>query len=86
MKRLVEFLKTTVLGGALIVLPVWLAVLLLLKAVMQLQVFVKPVTAALPSEMGRPVTMATRVRSQTPAWPACVAVSRYAAFPFPARS
>jgi uncharacterized membrane protein len=58
MKRILEFLKTTVLGGALVVLPVWLTVLLLLKAVMQLQIFVKPVSAALPEGVGHPRVMA----------------------------
>jgi len=58
MKRIVEFLKTTVLGGALVVLPVWLTVLLLLKAVMQLQIFVKPVSTALPEGVGHPRVMA----------------------------
>jgi len=57
-KRLLEFLKTTVLGGALVVLPAWLTVLLLLKAVMQLQVFVKPVSAALPQGVGHPRVLA----------------------------
>jgi uncharacterized membrane protein len=61
MKRLLEFLKTTVLGGALIVLPVWLTVLLLLKAVMQLQIFVKPVTSALPPDVDHPRVMALLV-------------------------
>src|SRR5262245_34239338 len=58
MKRLIEFLKTTVLGGALVVLPVWLTVLLLLKAVMRLQIFVKPVSAALPEGVVHPRVMA----------------------------
>ena len=58
MKRSIEFLRTTVLGGALVVLPVWLTVLLLLKAVMQLQVFVKPVSTALPEGVVHPRVMA----------------------------
>jgi len=58
MKRSLEFFKTTVLGGALVVLPVWLTVLLLLKAVMQLQIFVKPVSIALPEGIGHPRVMA----------------------------
>jgi len=48
MKRLLGFLKATLLGGVIFVLPTWLAVLLVVKAVMHLQIFVKPVTAELP--------------------------------------
>ena len=33
MKTLVEFLKTTLIGGLLVVLPVWVTILLLLKAI-----------------------------------------------------
>jgi uncharacterized membrane protein len=58
MKRVVDFLKTTVLGGALVVLPAWLTVLLLLKALMQLQVIVKPVGAVLPEGVVHPRVMA----------------------------
>ena len=58
MKRIVESLKTTVLGGALVVLPAWLTVLLLAKALMQLQVIVKPVGAVLPEGVGHPGVMA----------------------------
>ena len=58
MKRIVEFLKTTVLGGALVVLPAWLTVLLLLKALMHLQAIVTPVAAVLPEGLGHPRVMA----------------------------
>jgi uncharacterized membrane protein len=61
MKRFLEFLKTAVLGGALVVLPVWLTVLLLLKAVLQLQIFVKPVSTALPEGVGHPRVLAVLV-------------------------
>ena len=61
MNRIVDFLKTSVVGGALIVLPVWLTVLLLLKAIMQLQVFVKPVSTALPDGVGHPRLIAILV-------------------------
>jgi hypothetical protein len=40
MKHLLSFVKATMLGGVLFVLPAWLAVLLVAKAVMHLQVFV----------------------------------------------
>lgn len=54
MKPLLSFLRTTLLGGVLFVLPVWLAVLLLIKAVMQLRIFVKPVTTELPQDLDHP--------------------------------
>jgi len=51
MKQLIAFLKTTLVGGALVVLPAWLAVLLVAKALMHLQVFVKPVSSHLPASI-----------------------------------
>lgn len=54
MPRFLSFLKTTLLGGAIVILPAWLAVMLLIKAVMQLQVFVKPVSNHLPETVGHP--------------------------------
>jgi uncharacterized membrane protein len=54
MKQLLAFLKATLLGGALFVLPAWLAVLLVAKALTHLQVFVKPVTSHLPESIGHP--------------------------------
>ena len=61
MPRFLSFLKTTILGGALVVLPAWLALLLLFKAVMQLQVFVKPVSSHLPESVGHPRVIAVLV-------------------------
>ncbi|HEY5891702.1 MAG TPA: DUF502 domain-containing protein [Chthoniobacterales bacterium] len=58
MKQLVTFLKVTLLGGVLLVLPAWLAVLLLVKALTQLQVFVKPVTTHLPKDVAHPQLIA----------------------------
>jgi uncharacterized membrane protein len=40
------------------VLPAWLAVLLLLKALMQLRIFVKPVSTHLPEGIGHPLVVA----------------------------
>jgi uncharacterized membrane protein len=54
MKQLLNFLKATLLGGVLFVLPAWLAVLLVAKALMHLQVFVKPVSSHLPEDIGHP--------------------------------
>lgn len=48
MKVLVEFLKTTLIGGLLIVVPTYLAVLLLAKAVGGLLALLGPIVALLP--------------------------------------
>jgi uncharacterized membrane protein len=58
MQRIIAFLKNTFLGGALVVLPAWLAVLLFLKALVQLQVLVKPVSKHLPESIGHPLYVA----------------------------
>ena len=51
MKAIAEFMKTTLIGGLLIVLPVYIAVLLILKAVQGLVTAVKPITAAIPGSV-----------------------------------
>jgi uncharacterized membrane protein len=48
MQRAINLLKTTLLGGLIVVLPAWLAVLLVLKALGHLEIFVKPVSSRLP--------------------------------------
>ena len=48
MKRFLALLKSTLLGGLIVVLPAWLAVLLVLKALAHLQIFVKPIGSHLP--------------------------------------
>jgi len=56
MKRFVAFLKATLLGGVVVVLPAWLAVLLVLKALGHLEIFVKLcflVGALIQTAMGR---------------------------------
>lgn len=58
MKQLLTFLKSTLLGGALFVLPAWLAALLVAKALLQLQVLVKPVTEHLPESVRHPSLIA----------------------------
>ena len=58
MKAVLRFLRTCLLGGALVVLPAWLALLLLFKAVMKLEVFVKPVTKLLPDGVLHPRVVA----------------------------
>ena len=54
MKQRLNFFKVTLLGGVLLVLPAWLAVLLVAKALMQMEVFVKPVISHLPESIEHP--------------------------------
>ena len=49
MKVLAEFTKTTLIGGVLVILPIYIAVLLLAKAVKGLLALLTPVTAQLPA-------------------------------------
>jgi uncharacterized membrane protein len=49
MKTLAEFTKTTLIGGVLIILPIYVAVLLLAKAVKGLLALLTPVTEQLPA-------------------------------------
>ena len=51
MRPIAEFIKTTLIGGLLIVLPVYIAVLLILKALQGLVAAVKPITAAIPGSV-----------------------------------
>ena len=51
MRTIAEFIKTTLIGGIIIVLPVYIAVLLILKAVQGLLAAVKPITAAIPASV-----------------------------------
>jgi hypothetical protein len=58
MKQLLTFLKATLLGGVIFVLPAWLAVLLVAKGLKQLQVLVTPVSSHLPESVGHPRLLA----------------------------
>lgn len=49
MKTLTEFIKTTFIGGILIILPVYASVLLLAKAFIGLMALLKPITAGIPA-------------------------------------
>lgn len=51
MRGLAEFTKTTLVGGLLVVLPVWLSILLLVKAAAGAFALLSPVTAQLPPDM-----------------------------------
>jgi len=59
MQKIFKFLKTTLLGGALVVLPAWVAVLLLLKALLQVEIFIKPISTHLPENVVHPMVVAT---------------------------
>ena len=49
MRSLAEFVKTTLVGGILIVLPIYVAILLIAKATGGLLAVLKPVTATIPA-------------------------------------
>jgi uncharacterized membrane protein len=49
MKALAEFAKTTLIGGLLVVLPIYLSVLLLAKTLAAISALLSPVTAAIPA-------------------------------------
>jgi uncharacterized membrane protein len=61
MKRLLGFLGTTFVGGLLVILPIYLAVLLLLKAVGTLVALLKPVVELVPDNKAHPNLIATVV-------------------------
>jgi uncharacterized membrane protein len=58
MKQLLAFLKATLLGGALFVLPAWLAVMLVAKVLVQLQGLLKPVISWMPQSIRHPGILA----------------------------
>jgi len=51
MRTMAEFTKTTLIGGFLFVLPVYVSLLLLAKAVQGLVAAVKPITAGIPASV-----------------------------------
>jgi len=48
MKTLIKFLKVTLVGGLLVVLPVWVSLLLLLKAIKGALAMLLPIAKLLP--------------------------------------
>lgn len=54
MKPILGFIKTTLLGGLLVVLPVWLVALLMLKAIKTLAALIQPVVHELPEWVRHP--------------------------------
>jgi uncharacterized membrane protein len=61
MKQPIEFLKSALVTGLLIVLPAWLAVLLLIKLLVKLGVLVKPLAAQMPAGVNHPQLIAALV-------------------------
>lgn len=51
MKGLAEFTKTTLIGGVLIVLPIYVSILLLVKTIAGVAALIAPVTAQLPAAL-----------------------------------
>ena len=51
MKKLIEFIKVTLIGGLLVVLPIWLAILLLVKAVAGALNMIKPLARLVPQHV-----------------------------------
>ena len=51
MRAIAEFTKTTLVGGILVMLPIYLSVLLLLKAISGLMGLVAPITEGLPEAL-----------------------------------
>ncbi len=51
MRTIAEFTKTTLIGGILIVLPIYVSLLLLAKAVQGVLAAVKPITAGIPASV-----------------------------------
>jgi uncharacterized membrane protein len=51
MQKIAEFTKTTLIGGVLVVLPIYLSVLLLVKTLSGIMALFSPVTAQLPADV-----------------------------------
>lgn len=65
MKAIAEFTKTTLIGGVLVVIPIYLSILLLLKAVAGVAGLVSPITEGLPTTLPfrEPVAMLILIAS-----------------------
>jgi uncharacterized membrane protein len=61
MKAFLAFVKTTLIGGLVIVLPLWLSLLLLGKLVGHLKAIVTPISALLPAGLNSPTLLASLV-------------------------
>jgi uncharacterized membrane protein len=61
MKSLGEFVRTTLIGGVLIVLPIYLSILLLAKSLSIVVKLLSPVTAQIPAAMEFPQLIAVAI-------------------------
>lgn len=61
MRSIAEFTKTTLIGGVLIVLPVYLTILLLMKALATVGGLISPITHELPATLQFPELIAVLV-------------------------
>ena len=51
MRTLAEFTKTTLIGGVSIILPIYISILLIAKAISGIMNMVKPITASIPASV-----------------------------------
>ena len=51
MRRLAEFIKTALIGGLLVILPVYVSIILIAKAVQGILAAMKPITAVVPASV-----------------------------------
>ncbi len=58
MKQMLQFLKTTILGGAVVVAPLWIGLLILLKVLSGAEFVVLPITDSLPHNAIHPQAIA----------------------------
>lgn len=51
MRTLAEFVKTTLIGGLLIILPIYVSIILIAKAAHGILAAMKPITAVVPASI-----------------------------------
>ena len=51
MRRLAEFVKTALIGGLLVILPIYVSIILIAKAVQGILAAMKPITAVVPASV-----------------------------------
>jgi uncharacterized membrane protein len=58
MRTITDFIKTSILGGILVIMPLYLSLLLLLKALVGMQALINPITKLLPLSFQHPQIIA----------------------------
>jgi len=61
MRTIIEFLKTTLIGGLLVVLPIWVIIILVIKSLTMLAGFIKPLVDHLPGSVNYPWIVAIAI-------------------------